>query len=432
MSNPRELKKQAELRKLQEDLEFLRGGSDELESLNAAVAQHLKEQTGQSKATRPESARSPSSTSSPFDVSLTDEDLAELNGGYTQYAGNTNGAVSAAHADNAFRQGELTNQSFSDARVRIDPDMPAPTLDHTLGFRVTGVRPPYRQPAAYPPVEPTEKTSVKFVPLDTLPSSFLPYEHKTISIRPFNLAEFKVVADWAVSGHPEYIKNAMSQTIYPIPLNELTIQDGIALMYYHRNLSYPHSPHTMDWECKPVKTASGEWPGCGHKNYTVLRAENVLVTHLTDEHLQFDYAQMHEDFDLPRMSIYEDYVWLQEQLSRYSDYTYRRGIYDTERALVKSGRLRQMTIEEPLLPELDVPHGDLLLYRAAMWLKAGYSLAEKFDILKESGRADWLQIGLQYDRNLIYGVKEQAAVTCQNCGEKRLFALALDAKAFFP
>ena len=121
MSNPRELKKQAELRKLQEDLEFLRGGSDELESLNAAVAQHLKEQTGQSKATRPESASSSSSPSSPFDVSLTDEDLAELSGGYTQYAGNTNGAVSAAHADNAFRQGELTNQSFSDARVRIDP-----------------------------------------------------------------------------------------------------------------------------------------------------------------------------------------------------------------------------------------------------------------------------------------------------------------------
>lgn len=420
---PREMKDQQARAALMEELKFIRtSGSSELEELNRAAGEYLMgNHAADPQPEQPSRQQRPAM--SMFDVA------ADVNQQPTeQYAGQQNDAVSAAHADRAYSQGELTNLNYADAKVQVQPDPVSHTVDHTLGFRVEGVRPPYRQPR--PPIQ--TENSGKHVTLDSMPSDFAPYAEKTLSIRPFNLDEFKIIADWAATGHPEYVKNAMAATVWPTPLDELTIQDGIALMYFHRSLSYVHSPHTMDWECQPVKTASGDWPGCSHKNYTVLRAENVLITHLSDAHLSFDYSKMHPDFDLPRMSLYEDYVWLQEQLGRYSDYTYRQAVYETELTRYKNGLLRNMTVEKPLPPVLAVPHSDLLVYRAALWLKAGYSLEEKFDILKNSGRADWLQIGLQYDRNLIYGVKEQAAVTCQNCGEKRLFALALDPKAFFP
>ena len=44
--------------------------------------------------------------------------------------------------------------------------------------------------------------------------------------------------------------------------------------------------------------------------------------------LGFSYSEMHKDFDLPRMSIYEDYVHLEEQSALWSDYSARFAEYE--------------------------------------------------------------------------------------------------------
>ena len=327
-------------------------------------------------------------------------------------------------------RGETTNLNFSREKFDVQPDQPDQRYVNKLaGFNPT-VLPPYRQPPALTPK--VKDQAREWQEIELLPSDFGPYQDKVLYMSPFSLNDLFKAARWAHTGSPEHIMSALDATVWPQHALELTIADAMVILYMHRSLSYPRSPHTMEWQCADVDAGGMHYPGCGHVNLTELKTENIYITRLSDAVLGFSYAEMHKDFDLPRMSIYEDYVHLEEQSALWSDYSARFAEYE----IGKQAWLRGLIDVEPTppkQPKMTINPEELFIWRAALWYKHGYSLREKYDNLMKKGNSELLLTGLGYDRTLgRYGVKEETKVRCSKCGAERKFVLRLSPAAFVP
>lgn len=339
--------------------------------------------------------------------------------------------VSVRQADKLIaHRNEITNMSRSTEYVEMSHhriDGAARNVDG-FGGEAKKSAPLYYHTKRLPNLDRT--VSERHVFIESLPSDFQVYDFQGLYMRPFTLDNLSTVAKWAETSEAEYIKQALDATLN-VPLDDLVIQDAIFLMYFHRSLSYPKSPHTMEWTCETIEREGQKWDGCGHNNLTELRAKNVLVTHLSD--LNFSARFMPEELDLPRMYLYSDWLWLNKQNALWHDYRLRKQLYDYDSELVQAGLRDVLSVEKPKAPRLDVAPEDLMLYNAALFVKAEDCLQAKVDWLRNRQEdLELLQVALQYSRNLVFGVAEKALVECANCGAQRKFSLTLSPAAFYP
>lgn len=272
-----------------------------------------------------------------------------------------------------------------DQSSSLSPEPESEVDEHVLP--VDRSLPPTRAKVFKPKVKPPIDS--RYIELTELPSRFLPYEQRSLYIRPFSVLELKLIARSIELNSIDYITQAIDNCI-DLDVYSLTIPDYFYLYYWLRIESYPNTPYYCNWECNELQADKSV---CGHKNVSPLTQNEMTVSYL-ESNLITDSR-----LDYPRVRLLEDL---------------------TIAALEKKGS-RQLFSSD-----------DLLLVEAAKWIKDGDTIFDKIKILESQPDLRLYESAFHLNQTIQYGVYEFTLVTCGRCGAKRRFKVSLDASKFFP
>lgn len=246
------------------------------------------------------------------------------------------------------------------------------------------------------PRKPKDKTVVdsRFIELTELPSNFIPYDFKSIYVRPFAVSELKLIARSIEQKSIDYITQAIDNCL-DVDVYQLTIPDYFYLYYWFRIESYPSTPYYSHWVCDELLDGKP----CSHNNVTPLTKNQLSVSYLEDDVLTA--ANLDPRLDFPRVSLLED----------------------LSIAALDKNDPKQLSLFQS---------DELFLVDAAKWVKAGTTIFDKIKILEEQPDLNLYELAKLANQQYQYGVYEYTLVQCGGCGAKRRFKVMLDAPKFFP
>lgn len=240
--------------------------------------------------------------------------------------------------------------------------------------------------------------------LGVLPSQGVPYPDMVgaFYIRPFRLAEFKMLSTAAQLGELSHLKRAIDNVI-SYDVERLTIGDFFYVMLWLRLKSMPKAPYITEWKCHqpyfvnketkiPLLYSQEQWPTveelkekydvseCGTENTSVLHDTDTQILTLAEDFV------LPPGFDFPRMNIYEE---------------------------------RAAALADP-----EWTH----LAPAIQWL-AGETWADK--VAAAEANPDLIGEALDLNRRSVHGISEQVTFFCNRCRVKHTTQLKLDALSFF-
>lgn len=262
----------------------------------------------------------------------------------------------------------------------------------------------------------------------SLPSCYQPYDFSDLRMRRFQHKEQELLCDWVHTRNNDFVLRAIDATLSH-PVVQLTIQDFIYLMYVHRDISYPKSPQVLPWKCETQYLGDTEFPGCGNENLTQLKHRTIAQQTLND--IGFNYEALDPQLDLPRASLYCEYVVLQKDRTNYNNYEQRRLLFELKREMYEAGEIEEFTDKPPIKPKLTYPERELRSWEAALYVRDGTTLQEKYEVLK-GAPLELMQAALNLAKNVRYGVQEAVLVQCDKCQAKREFRLILEPASFVP
>lgn len=235
----------------------------------------------------------------------------------------------------------------------------------------------------------------RFIELTELPSNFIPYDFKSIYVRPFAVSELKLIARSIEQKSIDYITQALDNCL-DIDVYQLTIPDYFYLYYWFRIESYPSTPYYSNWVCD--EQVDGQI--CAHNNVTPLTKNQLSISYLKDE-VKENVPELDPRLDFPRVILLEDLT------------------------------IAALDRNDPKQIELFTAD-DLLLVDAAKWIKEGDTIFDKIKILEEQPDLNLYELAKLANQQYQYGVYEYTIVQCGRCGAKRRFKVMLDAPKFFP
>lgn len=328
---------------------------------------------------------------------------------------------------------EISNMNASSRRVDIpDEEVPQHVREEQVALqapKASAYQAPLRRGDVQESLQRIRETTANHTPVDILPSDFQPYEYKALGVRRFRKEEWLLIADWVQTNDVKFFLRAVDATL-DHSLYDLTIEDGQFLMSFHRTHSYPRSPKMMEWQCVPTQFGDHKYPGCGYENNTKLQVQNIKLTTLNE--IGFSFENMNPLLDLPRMSVYPEYLQLRNDLDLWQHYLRAISIYRMQQRIIMGGGKVVEPVEEPTLPQLYYPGRELQFYQAALWVRPGDTLEEKKQFLEEQEDGELMQEAINLSRNVRYGVQEAAEVECARCGAVRAFMLRLEPASFVP
>lgn len=250
------------------------------------------------------------------------------------------------------------------------------------------------------------KNNTSFVDIGNLPSDFIPYTAKSLFIRPFRVAELKLISKSIVLKNVKHLVRAVDAVI-DMDVNELTVGDFYYILMWLRIHSYPKSPIMVQWKCdesiffRPKKEEGeldkylryGQFPPkdnaeeyvktpCDTANNEAIHFTNVDIHNLPEG------LVLPQGFDFPRVKHLQE---VQESLKD---------------------------------PELQ------LIAPAAQWV-AGDTWEDKINRLNEDPTLDLFDTASAMQETIVHGVSERATLTCRGCGKKTPYRLKIDALSFF-
>lgn len=240
--------------------------------------------------------------------------------------------------------------------------------------------------------------------LGTLPSQGIPYDAKDqkIYIRPFKLAELRLLSKAVELGEVSHLIRAVDNTI-TMPAEHLTIGDFFYIMLWLRLHSMPKSPYVVEWKCEhtyfthkatktPLLYTDDTWPSvevlkteylaepCAVENTSLLHNADTQILSLDDDFI------LQEGFAFPRMSCYVD---------------------------------RSAALRDPEWKNLAL---------AIQWLP-GNTWAEK--VAFADSNPEEIGAALEINRKVVHGISETVKFSCRRCRIEHKHTLELTALSFF-
>lgn len=255
----------------------------------------------------------------------------------------------------------------------------------------------------------------RYIDIGNLPSNFYPYGFTKLHIRPFTVAELKLVSKSAILDDYSYMLKAVDMVITE-ELATITIGDFYYILMWLLIHSTPKTPHTIDWHCpsKVVQLKAGfdglefntrlmndgsavvpqdaskyDIIPCGTHNTEIIHMTTVDILCLDETNFAgLPPAMNGVTFDFPRVGIMME---LKEAL------------------------------KEP---------GMELIVNAAQWIKGG-SLADKLKVLENQPDLDVFDMASVLDQSVVHGISEKCTLTCRGCLQQFPYTLKLDPLTFF-
>lgn len=197
-----------------------------------------------------------------------------------------------------------------------------------------------------------------------LPSNFVPYLFKTISIRRFFPTDLSKIYKANIEGNFTHLVDALDATVDQ-DIRELTIPDFYFIMYWQRINSYLKSPFTVKWNSR-------------YGNANESRLDNTTLDIVQLEMDESDYSEwLAKGLAFPTVRDYE--ILQSEDLSEDQRWLFERAQY--------------MRMDGELDPETEQP------YQGSRWI------ARKFELLDEAGLAGLEEIR-DFAQLIEHGVRE--------------------------
>ena len=100
-------------------------------------------------------------------------------------------------------------------------------------------------------------------------------------------------------------------------------------------------------------------------------------------------------------------------------------------ALWEAGEIEEAPGKPPIKPKLTYPERELRSWEAALYVRDGETLQEKYETLKGAD-LELMQLALNLAKTVRYGVQEAVLVQCEKCGTAREYRLILEPASFVP
>lgn len=248
------------------------------------------------------------------------------------------------------------------------------------------------------------KQDSRYLPIGDLPSEYLPYDFKELFIRPFEVAELRLLSRAKTLRHIPSFLHALDLVISQ-PIADISFGDLYYLMMWMKTHSYTKTPYVVEWTC-------------GASYYRHIESDQVIFN---------DGSNKIEPF------VESDYV-IEECTAS-----------NTEP--VTTATLDVVCLPEDLVLEegLDFPRTSVLLDKdeyqkdpdyaflvpAAMWLP-GTTVESKMLFLEEHEHAlDLFQKAELASKSVLHGIKQTCVLSCRHCRTKYPHKLELEPLDFF-
>jgi hypothetical protein len=129
--------------------------------------------------------------------------------------------------------------------------------------------------------------------------------------------------------------------------------------------------------------------------------------------------------------LYCEYVVLQKDRTNFNNYEQKRLLHDMRVALWEAGEIEEAPGKPPIKPKLTYPERELRSWEAALYVRDGETLQEKYETLKGAD-LELMQLALNLAKTVRYGVQEAVLVQCEKCGTAREYRLILEPASFVP
>lgn len=250
----------------------------------------------------------------------------------------------------------------------------------------------------------------RYSDIGALPSQNRGYPWKTLYIRPFGLAEFKLVSKAAMLKDMSHMIRAVDLVITQ-DAAELTIGDFYYVMMWLRIHSLPKTPLVVTWEC----TAQ------------VLRHKETGQIIYNDENFQTpDDLTLYETVDCDRMNTESLHMVNLEIISL--DDVPEDGTPDPF-ALPAGFDFPRAKHIQSIREALNDPETTLMV-PAAQWV-AGNTLVDKFKRLEQADGMELFATGQALVDRMDHGLRETTTLCCANCRVKVPFEVDVNPMSFF-
>ena len=258
-------------------------------------------------------------------------------------------------------------------------------------------------------------TNPRYVDIGTLPSYFLPYSFSKLHIRPFTIAELRLLAYAVANGTMEPMIKAVDLCIDQ-PIDQIAIGDFFYILMWLRINSYPKSPWEVAWTCNNM-------------------VEDVVEVDEDDDDKDTDDKEtpVQVEEKEPQEPKFKRCGWHNAALIQKSTIE----ILDLE-ALKNEGFVLDEELDYPRVPllvdlqSLPSTSPDLLyIIPAVQWVRKGKSLAEKIEALELEPDLSLFSKANDTNKKLVFGVKERMLLKCSKCGHGFMHTMAIEPLTFF-
>ncbi len=220
----------------------------------------------------------------------------------------------------------------------------------------------------------------RFSDIGNLPSNFWPYDFKQLSIRPFTVAEFKLLSRAAVTKDNTPLLKAVDMVIDQ-DASQLTQGDFYYALMWLKLHSFPKTPLTVSWTCN----ASYKGNTCGQANAQLIHQSQIEIVSFDED----KPIELPAGIDYPRASL----------------------IPETHNFMSN--------------PDL------VYIVPAAQWVKEGRNLDEKIKYLESLPDTELFELALDTNNSIVHGIRETVQLKCSKCGAAFEYRLELEPHNFF-
>jgi len=252
-----------------------------------------------------------------------------------------------------------------------------------------------------------------------LPSKFIFYQFKTISIRRLRLPELKKLHRATVISDFKTLAEAVGQTI-DRPVFDLTLGDFWFILYWLRLNSYSRAPYIVNYQCSNPE----------HINLTqddVVLKDNSFTK--LKEAPTLDPKTLSNSVIINQNSLEE--ITLDEPTIEpfLLDFHKRTNLYLFPMIVGDHAIVRKLIQDDKLDPDLDY----MYKYATSISPKHHGSLAERAALLEASDISPDDLYDIEVFQAMVnHGVNEKFVVTCKECKAVKTVTQSIDALAFFP
>lgn len=255
---------------------------------------------------------------------------------------------------------------------------------------------------------------------DVIPSRMIPYNIKSVEMKPLTPKELSLISRAVVTGDYQYSVEAICNTINLSP-NELTIGDFFYFFIRQRIMSFKRMPLIAEWECQGTLFVP-------KPNADFSEEEQAKISSIGSPCSIQQLSELGSEIENKLM------VDVVECGTRASSELYLSNLH-----------IIQLPEDTVLDPTLDFPRANLLpevimsmddpklnkIVHVAKWIKHGSTLIEKIEHLLDQPDLELYMTARHAEDTYAHGVGKTSTVECTRCNTQALYPVSFSPSIFF-